>query len=169
MRWRTLKKQKHPNKTSIAAVSYAPFAARALGFITDIFMIGLPITLVMIVFFGYGETHTASGMDILTHNEEALRHPPNPYSSLTHVVLFMSVCVVLWHRDGQTPGKKMARIRVVDAKTFQNAPYWKLILRFVGYFISAISLVGFFIGNLRQDKRALHDLLSGTAVIREEA
>ncbi len=169
MRWRTLKKHKHSPKSSVPAVFYAPFASRALGFVTDIFMIGLPITLVMIVFFGYGETNTASGMDLLIDKQEALRHPPNPYSSLTHIVLFMSVCVVLWHRDGQTPGKKMARIRIVDAKTFQNAPYWKLILRFMGYFISAITLIGFFIGTLRRDKRALHDLLSGTAVIREEA
>lgn len=168
MRWRTLKKQKFPHKPPVIGVCYAPFASRALGFVTDIFMIGLPITLVMIMFFGYGETHTASGIDLLTHNEEALRHPPNPYSSLTHVMLFMSVCVILWHRDGQTPGKKMARIRVVDAVTLQNAPYWKLVLRFFGYFISAMTLVGFFIVFFRRDKRALHDLLSGTAVIREE-
>jgi uncharacterized RDD family membrane protein YckC len=82
------------------------------------------------------------------------------------ISLFLITYVWLWHKSGQTPGKKLAYIRVVDAKTFENAPYWKLTLRFIGYFISLITVIGFFIGLLRKDHRSLHDLISGTAVIR---
>ncbi len=158
---------KNTKKTSPKPIiHYASFWSRALGFITDIFMIGLPISLIIIVLFGYDQTHTAGGMDVLLQNKEALKNPPNPLISLTQIALFMLVTVVLWSKSGQTPGKKLARIRVVDAKTLKNASYWKLILRFIGYFLSLITLVGFFIGLVRKDNKALHDLLSGTCVIR---
>ena len=158
---------KNTKKTSPKLIiPYASFWSRALGFITDIFMIGLPISLIIIAFFGYDQTHTAGGIDVLLQNKEALKNPPNPLVSLTQMILFMLVTVVLWHKSGQTPGKKLARIRVVDAATFKNASYGKLILRFIGYFLSLVTLVGFFIGLARKDNRALHDLLSGTCVIR---
>lgn len=167
MRWRTLKKTKHSISAKNPAIGYAPFFSRALGFITDIFMIGLPISLILMATFGYDQMHTAGAMDVITNNQEALKNPPNPLSSILQIVLFMVITVGLWHRYGQTPGKKLAHIRVVDAKTLQRASYGKLSLRFVGYFLSLISIVGFFIGLLRNDKRTLHDLLSGTAVITE--
>ncbi|MDD5717373.1 MAG: RDD family protein [Sulfuricurvum sp.] len=168
MRWRTIKTKKHtkPVLSSKPKVDYAPFWPRLLGFLTDIFMIGLPISLVMMIIFGYDQMHTASGMDLLVHDANAQNNPPSPVASLMQITLFLGIYVWLWHKSGQTPGKKLAQIRVVDAKTLGNAPYWKLILRFIGYFISLITLVGFFTGLLRKDKRALHDLLSGTAVIR---
>lgn len=167
MRWRTLKK-KHPIKPlpQKPKIAYAPFWPRALGFTTDIFMIGLPISLLMMMIFGYDQMHSATALDVLSHSEKAHTNPPNPIASISQMTLFLVTYVFLWHRYGQTPGKKLASVRVVDAVTLENAPYWKLILRFIGYFISLISIIGFFIGLMRRDKRALHDLLSGTAVIR---
>ncbi len=167
MRWRTLKKIKHSISPKSPTIHYAPFFSRALGFITDIFMIGLPISLILMATFGYDQMHTAGAMDVITNNQEALKNPPNPLSSILQIVLFMVITVGLWHRYGQTPGKKLAHIRVVDAKTFQRASYGKLSLRFIGYFLSFISVIGFSMGLFRSDKRCLHDLISGTAVIRE--
>ncbi|MDD2839175.1 MAG: RDD family protein [Sulfuricurvum sp.] len=167
MRWRTLKKKQHTKPApSKPKIEYAPFWPRALGFVTDIFMIGLPISLLMMMVFGYDQMHTATAIDVIVHTDKAHQNPPNPIASLTQIALFMITYVWLWHRFGQTPGKKLAFIRVVDAVTLENAPYWKLILRFIGYFVSLITVFGFFIGSFRKDKRTLHDLLSGTAVIR---
>lgn len=165
MRWRTLKtkKQSAPAKPKTL---FAPFWSRAAGFVTDIFMIGLPISLITIMIFGYDQMHTASGLDVLVHDPKAQTNPPNPIASITQMSLFLITYVWFWQRDGQTPGKKLSRIRVVDAQTLQLAPLWKLTLRFISYFISLITLIGFFVGLFRKDKRALHDLLSGTAVIR---
>lgn len=167
MRWRTLKKIKHPTPPQANTPIYASFSSRALGFITDIFMIGLPISLILLSIFGYDQMHTAGALDVITNNQTALKNPPNPLSSILQIVLFMVVTVELWHRYTQTPGKKLAHIRVVDAKTLAPATYLKLTVRFVSYFLSLVSIIGFFIGFLRTDKRCLHDLISGTAVIRE--
>ena len=162
--------KRHPTKTSKkipskTIIHYASFWSRALAFITDIFMIGLPISLIIIALFGYDQTHTAGGIDVLMQNKEALKNSPNPLVSLIQLVLFMLVTLVLWHISGQTPGKKLAKIRVVDARTLKLAPYWKLLLRFIGYFLSLITLVGFLIPLMRKDHRALHDLISDTCVI----
>ena len=167
MRWRTLKtkKQSYPQLQKSKTL-FAPFWPRAAGFVTDIFMIGLPISLLTMAIFGYDQMHTASGLDVLVHDPKAQSNPPNPIASITQISLFLITYVWLWHVSGQTPGKKLSRIRVVDAQTLQNASIGKLTLRFIGYFISLITLIGFFIGLFRKDKRALHDLLSGTAVIR---
>jgi uncharacterized RDD family membrane protein YckC len=167
MRWRTLKKTTQSSSNKIQRLDYAPFAPRALAFLTDIFMIGLPISLIILSIFGYDQMHTAGAIDVITHNQESLKNPPNPYSSLLQIILFMVITVELWHRYTQTPGKKLARICVVDATTLKSASYWKLFLRFIGYFLSFVSIIGFLIGFFRKDKRCLHDLLSGTAVIRE--
>lgn len=167
MRWRTLKKTKHSIPPKNNTVIYASFSSRALGFLTDIFMIGLPISLVLLAVFGYDQMHTAGAIDVITNNQKALKNPPNSLSSILQIFLFMVITVELWHRYTQTPGKKLTHIRVVDAKTLAPATYAKLTVRFIGYFLSLISVVGFFIGFLRRDKRCLHDLISGTAVIRE--
>lgn len=167
MRWRTLKKKQNLSQPLKPKIMYAPFWPRVLGFVTDIFMIGLPISLLVSAFFGYDQMHTATGLDLIMNDPKARINPPDPVASILQMTLFMLTYVLLWHYSGQTPGKKLARIRVVDAKTFQNASYPKLVLRFIGYFLSLLSIIGFFIGLFRRDKRSLHDLLSGTAVIRE--
>lgn len=168
MRWRTLKtKKQHFSNSKKPKIAYAPFWPRVLGFVTDLFMIGLPISLLISAFFGYDQMHTATGLDVIVNDPKARINPPDPLASLLQMGLFMLTYVLLWRYSGQTPGKKLARIRVVDATTFQNAPYWKLILRFTGYFLSLLSVIGFFIPLFRRDKRSLHDLISGTAVIRE--
>ena len=165
MRWRTLKTKKKSNPSKPLTL-FAPFWSRASGFATDIFMIGIPISLITMSLFGYDQMHSAGGLDVLMHDPKAQTNPPNPIASIIQMSLFLITYVWFWHQSGQTPGKKLARIRVVDASTLHNAPYWKLILRFIGYFLSFITLVGFFVGLFRKDKRALHDLISGTAVIR---
>lgn len=169
MRWRKVKakKQHQSIQANRSKTHYATFWSRAAGFITDIFMIGLPISLITMLLFGYNQMDTAGGLDVLLHDPKAQSNPPDPLASLTQITLFLIAYVWLWSKTGQTPGKKLSRIRVVDAITLQNAPLWKLVLRFVGYFISLITLIGFFIGLFRKDNRSLHDLLSGTAVIRE--
>jgi len=137
-----------------------------MAFVTDIFMIGIPITLLIMILFGHDQMmNSAGGMDVILDPSEAKKHAPNPYASVTQTLLYAVTFILFWHKSGQTPGKKMMRIKVVDAATFRTASWGKLALRFVGYFLSAVTLIGFFTGLFRHDGRALHDLLSGTAVI----
>ncbi|MDO8454703.1 MAG: RDD family protein [Sulfurimonas sp.] len=169
MRFRDIKKQsKLPKKASALVADYADFLDRAKAFVTDIFMIGLPVALIIMMMFGYDETKSAGALDVIVKDKKAITNAPNPTASIVQIVLIMGVHVLLWRKDGQTPGKKFAHIKVVDAKTLKEASLFKLILRFIGYFVSVLTL-GFFLGLFRDDKKTLHDLLSGTAVIHTKS
>lgn len=167
MRWREIKHRKPEKKIrETAPVRYAGFKERAMAFVTDVFMIGIPITLIIMLAFGHDQVmNSAGGADVLMNPAEARKHAPNPVASIIQMVLYGTVFVLFWHKSGQTPGKKMMHLKVVDARTFRTASWDRLVVRFFGYFISFVSLFGFFIGLMRRDRRALHDLISGTAVI----
>jgi uncharacterized RDD family membrane protein YckC len=169
MRWRELKKKTLSSKKAAAgpSVRYAGFWSRVLAFVTDIFMIGLPVSLLIMLVFGHDQMESAGAMDVILQTEAAKSKAPDPLASLTQFVLFLLIYTFFWKTSGQTPGKKMARIKVVDAKTFELASWPQLVLRFLGYFLSLVTIVGFFIGLFRKDKRTLHDLISRTAVIAE--
>ena len=78
-------------------------------------------------------------------------------------VLYVVTLVAL---DGQTLGKLIVRVRVVDADGAPPA-FGASVLRFIGYFISLLPFgFGFVVAGLRTDRRALHDLLAGTRVER---
>ena len=82
-------------------------------------------------------------------------------------LLLVSLYYIIFHRLwGQTIGKMLLRIRVVRV---DGTPLslGHSILRFVGYFVSYLTLsIGYLMAAFRADKRALHDLLAGTRVVR---
>ena len=129
--------------------TYANFGVRALAVIMDIFMITLPINVVVGLIFGF---------DALKSGNET--------AGTVQFSLLIIVTLAFWHFDkGRTPGKRAFSIRVVDAKTLGEAPLWKLVIRYFSYFLSMISIIGFFLPFFRKDRRALHDLIAGTSVI----
>jgi len=132
-------------------IHYAGFWLRLLAVITDTFLIVLPSGILVGLIFG----------------QAALENPQaSPEAGVFQVTFLAIIHIIMWHKFGQTPGKKAAFLKVVDASTFENASYLKLTLRFGLYFLSMISLIGFFIGIFRTDRKMLHDLLSATTVIR---
>lgn len=145
-------------------VTYANFASRMLSFFTDIFMIGMPISIFITILFGKEQMNQTSAIDLLA-NPEMHHEAPDPTVSILQIVLMMGAFILFWHLNGQTPGKRFTKTKVVDAKTFTKPSLFQLILRFLGYFLSFITIIGFFTGLFRRDKRTLHDLLSRTCVI----
>ena len=85
----------------------------------------------------------------------------------TFVLVMPAAYVVLLHgTTGQTLGKMLAGARVVG---LSGAPigYPRALARYAAWFLSALPLlVGFLVAAARSDKRALHDVVAGTRVIR---
>jgi len=151
------------SRSSQVPVHYAGFWSRLLGFVIDIFMIGLPVTFVIMAIFGYEAMQEANTLAVL--QGEKVQKEPDPMIAITQVGISLLVYVGFWYRTGQTPGKKLAMIKVVDAKSFEAASLVQLVVRFVSYFFSFVSLIGFFLPVFLPKKQALHDLISGTCVI----
>ncbi|MCM2279335.1 MAG: RDD family protein [Oligoflexia bacterium] len=69
-------------------------------------------------------------------------------------------------RYGATLGKRLLGLRVCDANTLGNPSLGQAIVRYLAYGVSWFFVVGFLMAGLTSRKRALHDLIAGTIVIR---
>jgi uncharacterized RDD family membrane protein YckC len=70
---------------------------------------------------------------------------------------------------GQTVGKMLVGVAVTSVEGGALST-GAALLRFIGYFASLAPLgLGFAMAGLRRDKRALHDLLAGSRVVRAPA
>jgi uncharacterized RDD family membrane protein YckC len=74
--------------------------------------------------------------------------------------------VILHAMFGQTVGKMVVNIRVVRLDG-QSLPWGISVIRYLGEWVSMFLFgIGYLMAGLRADKRALHDLLAGTRVVR---
>lgn len=78
------------------------------------------------------------------------------------------VVIVFWSYKSATPGKMIAKIKIVDAKTGEKPSTGQLIGRYLGYYISTIPLLlGIIWVGLDRRKQGWHDKLAGTVVVRD--
>lgn len=92
-------------------------------------------------------------------------------SGLIHDLLPAVVFVAGWRWFGMTPGKLLLELRVVDVRGGGHPTLMRSILRYLGYFISALPLgLGFLWAVFDRRNEAWHDKLARTRVmVVEEA
>jgi uncharacterized RDD family membrane protein YckC len=74
----------------------------------------------------------------------------------------------LTRQDGQTPGKRIMKIRVikVDGTPIDDAT---AIIRYLGYYIdSAIFMIGWLLAFFDENRQTLHDKIVSTYVVKVE-
>ena len=163
-------------KTDMNEVRYAGFWIRFIASFLDTLFLAVPIAIV-IYFLSNGNwfdfTQYQQNMQMaISGNTNALNNQPT--TSLKWELLFevsvLIITIVFWRKwRGATPGKKFVHIKIVDAKTFEDINNKQAITRSIGYIASTFTfLIGFIMVGIRKDKRGLHDLLGGTAVIYDE-
>lgn len=83
------------------------------------------------------------------------------------VVLSLAYYWFFWTRmDGQSPGKRMMKIRIIKADGSQLSDTDALI-RAVGYYVSGmIFMLGYIWALFDDNRRTWHDLLAGTLVVK---
>jgi len=129
---------------------YASIGTKTKAFVTDIFMLMMPIMYAVVYLVMDGREgfskHIAEGwLAILIPN-------------------FIVVFLFFW-RAGQTPGCKAYNIKLIESKTGEQPHPIAIVLRYYFELISIVSLVGLLMAFFRKDRRTLHDLLSGTLLV----
>ena len=82
-------------------------------------------------------------------------------------ILLWGYCGWFGKHKGGTPGKLVLGLQVVDYRTGTRLGYGRMLYReTLGRLISAVSIVGFATVFFREDRRALHDFLAGSQVLR---
>ena len=157
-------------------VRYAGFWIRFVASLVDTFVLALPIGIV-VYFLSDGNWFDFSLYQqnlqmAMSGNTNALNMQPQ--TSMKWELLFeflvLLVTVIFWEKfKGTTPGKRFVNIKIVDAQTLKDIDNKQAITRSIGYIASSIiPFGGFLMIAFRKDKKGLHDILAGTAVIYEE-
>ncbi|MEO8935737.1 MAG: RDD family protein [Burkholderiaceae bacterium] len=94
----------------------------------------------------------------------------DPTHFLISTILPALVVVVFWIQRQATPGKMMFGARIVDAKTGADPGTGQLLLRYAGYYVSAIVFgLGFIWVAFDARKQGWHDKIAGTVVVRDRS
>jgi uncharacterized RDD family membrane protein YckC len=153
-----------PIETAPPPPSKGGFWRRAVAYLLDLLL----VELIYGIFLFIG----AKAVDLA----EARDFDPIPYSETLAVMAFS--LMLLWaalfllyftfftYWGGQTPGKMLMRVRVVT-KEYGDLTLLRAFGRTLCYFLSSAFFgLGYLLAAINHDKRALHDLLAGTYVIR---
>jgi len=151
MRWRKLKQHKKQSKQEQKpTIPYAGIADKIKAFITDMFMIYIPILYIItyLVMDGKDDFKASS------------------FGPFFGVLLYGLIDAIFISRTGQTPGKKAYTIQVVDINSLQKISFLRAFWRFIVFVLVASTIFALLVPFFRTDRRSLHDLLTRTTLIR---
>ncbi|MDQ8936731.1 RDD family protein [Acinetobacter rudis] len=131
---------------------YAGFGVRLLASLIDLFLylvILLPIGLLF---------------DSTTYADST------SYSQTELILQFAAAVVYIfcWMYFAATPGKVLMGLKVLDAETGKNITFSQGVIRYLGYFVSALVFcLGYFWIFFDSKKQAWHDKMAKTVVVQE--
>jgi uncharacterized RDD family membrane protein YckC len=138
------------DETEEVLIPYASSKLKIKAFLTDSFMLVMPIMYVVFYFVMGGregfEEHKALGW---------------LYILLPLVV----VQTIFLFKTGQTPGYRAYNLTLIDESTGEKPSAPIIVFRNLAAVLSLFSVFGWTMMFFRKDNKTLHDLLSGTATI----
>jgi len=154
--------QQAPNKDAEDAdsknipLAYAGFWIRVLAAVLDSILLLMVMVPLLMVFYGPGVLF-------------ATESPGLAYDLINYVLPLIAV-MVFWQYRSATPGKIMMGLVIVDAKTLGKPSFGKLVLRYIGYYVSTIPLLlGLIWVGIDKRKQGWHDKIAGTLVLKTDA
>ena len=152
-RFRDVKQQKisKPNDVEKPIIPFASTGVKAKAFLTDIFMLLMPMLYISIYLFHDGLE------DVALHRLETWIYAMIPF--LIILTLFML------KDEGRTPGARSQGLKVIEFYSLNKPSLFSIIFRNFSLLFSLFIPVFWFIPFFRKDKRMLHDFLSATCVI----
>jgi uncharacterized RDD family membrane protein YckC len=135
-------------------LEYVGFWARAGAALVDILLQAMLIAPVTYALYG---SASSSSNDLFQ----------GPADIVINLVLPAVAVIAFWVFKGATPGKMAIRARIVDAATGEPMSKRQAVLRYVGYFVSALSMgIGYLWVAFDRRKQGWHDKIAGTVVVR---
>jgi uncharacterized RDD family membrane protein YckC len=133
--------------------NYASVGLKIKAFITDAFMLLMPIMYVVFYFVmdgreGFAEDRLAGWLYIL--------------------IPLIIVQTLFFYKTGQTPGYRAYNITLIDEKSKKKPSLFVILFRNLAAILSFFTIIGWMLMFIRKDNKNLHDLLSATAVVNKK-
>jgi uncharacterized RDD family membrane protein YckC len=145
-----IKEENIKDVSSLKKRDYASKTSKVKAFLTDAFMLVMPI--MYIVFYlvmggreGFAE-HKALGW-------------------LYILVPLVIIQTIFMFKTGQTPGYRAYNLTVIDESTGEKPSFFVILFRNLCAVLSFFTIFGWVMMFFRKDSKTLHDFLSHTAVI----
>jgi len=156
-RWRHVKQgrlQKPQKEPTAPKIRYAPISARLKAFLTDTFMITMPIFYIVIYL-------------VMGSREEFRENMAQGW--LYILIPHYLIVTLLWSLKGQTPGMKAYGIALRRWPGLEKNPdFLRSTIRYFAMPLSIFSIVGLLIALFRSDRATFHDLISFSRVVAVE-
>ncbi len=158
MRWRDVKQNKTPKtvqpKPQKSTFPYAAIPDRIKAFITDAFLLSMPLFYI-VIYLVFDGLRGENGVE--AHRME----------TWLFVLIPLGIIVSLfWMKTGQTPGMKAHNLKLIDNNTKEKPSFAVAMTRYFFFNVAFFSILGIMMSFFRKDKRGLQDLLSGTSIIK---
>lgn len=146
---------------------YVGFWARFLAFVIDNIWVSFVLVLVLIAVFGQNFMQAVMMPPDASVEMIGAAAQGAAGSLLVQLLLPAVLIVGFWIWKSATPGKMVISAKIVDAETLGEPSTGQLIVRYIGYFISAFVLcLGFLWVAFDKRKQGWHDKIAGTVVIK---
>lgn len=134
-------------------IDYAGFWIRIRAALIDAFLILVLLVPVFTLIYGFGYWTSAGergGWDLILQ-----------------YLFAATVVIMFWQSESATLGKIANHLKIVDARTGRKPSHGQFVLRYFGYYLSALPIfLGFFWVLVDPRRQAWHDKLSGTVVVK---
>lgn len=130
---------------------YAGFWIRTGATILDTLIISIPLSIIIGLIFGFPEDSTTiNAGDIAAQSLSSL------------------ICIMCWVKFAGTPGKRLLKLKVLDAKTGENLTFGQAVIRYLAYIPATLFLcIGLIWVAFDSKKQGWHDKLAGTVVVKD--
>jgi uncharacterized RDD family membrane protein YckC len=146
---------------------YVGFWARFLAMFIDNIWVTIVMVLVLMAVFGQDFMAMIAMPPDASPEAMGMAVQGAAGSFLTQMLLPAALIVGFWVWKAATPGKMVISAKIVDAKTLGKPSTGQLIVRYIGYFISAFVFgLGFLWVAFDKRKQGWHDKIAGTLVIK---
>ena len=153
--------------SSAAEPRYVGFWARFLAMFIDNIWVTIVMVLVLMAVFGQDFMAMMAMPPDASPEAIGMAVQGAAGSLLTQMLLPAALIVGFWVWKAATPGKMVISAKIVDAKTLGKPSTGQLIVRYIGYFISAFVFgLGFLWVAFDKRKQGWHDKIAGTLVIK---
>jgi len=157
-RFRAVKQGKVKTETSKVKPNnkddnYASVGMKIKAFLTDAFMLLMPIMYVVFYLImdgreGFSEHKLLGWFYIL--------------------IPLIIIQTIFMYKTGQTPGYRAYNITLIDENTKEKPTLFIILFRNLAAILSLFAIIGWMLMFFRKDNKTLHDLLSATAVVNKK-
>ncbi|MGB6976037.1 MAG: RDD family protein [Gammaproteobacteria bacterium] len=160
------------NDPTSQPIHYGGFWLRLLASLIDTILLLAIIVPLLLVFYGPGyfavpQINLQTGAIVIP---PAASGSQGLLSTLLSWVLPIVAVLIFWRYKSATPGKMILSLIIVDADTLQHPSMTQFVIRYIGYYVSALPfLLGFLWIAFDKRKQGWHDKMANTVVIRKSS